>query len=470
MGFAPFRVAQPRSVAAEYALEPTYNALMSLAALNAVAEISDPDAWLRQTADALTAEQRRRNRLIFEGMGEALTTPDPGAAFPQYLAALAATDPVAFRNRLLHRFAVPTAQRPTPPTMMALLNDVALFLAQVTQWYSQETPDLELHREVHALLQSPMVLHNLVVQHLQDMWESYLQAEWQRKSVFLNGMITWLKRRPARPASSAADAIRTFIGRDLPPVISSQLEGVQRVVLTLNAHVGPWASRFGSDDTLWVFMCATREELVTLTRQAPIKRVELLVPAVALADDTRLHILEVLARHEELTAQQVMQQLDLTQSTASRHLKQLVGAGLVAERRSDGANKSYRFQRSMVDWLHRAMHQVFSGDAPPTAPPDERPDVADPVRRMMDSQGRFMSWPSKRREQQIQLHYLAEQFELDRTYTEKEVNVLLMQAHLARDPATLRRDLYDERLLDRTRDGARYWRTPSAAAPANEEQ
>ena len=53
---------------------------------------------------------------------------------------------------------------------------------------------------------------------------------------------------------------------------------------------------------------------------------------------------------------------------------------------------------------------------------------------------------------------LASQFERDKQYTEKEVNGLLQQWHEWNDPAFLRRELVDGHWLDRTKNGARYWR------------
>ena len=41
-------------------------------------------------------------------------------------------------------------------------------------------------------------------------------------------------------------------------------------------------------------------------------------------------------------------------------------------------------------------------------------------------------------------------------YTEKEVNDFLKKWHTFSDPATLRRELYDFRFLDRSRDGRAY--------------
>lgn len=71
----------------------------------------------------------------------------------------------------------------------------------------------------------------------------------------------------------------------------------------------------------------------------------------------------------------------------------------------------------------------------------------------LDSQGRITEWPSKRnkgRFQQLVLEYFTERFEIGITYSEKEVNALLNQYHTFNDPALLRREMIERRLLERT--------------------
>lgn len=83
----------------------------------------------------------------------------------------------------------------------------------------------------------------------------------------------------------------------------------------------------------------------------------------------------------------------------------------------------------------------------------------------LDSQGRITEWPSKRnkgRFQQRVLEYLADRFEVGITYSEKEINALLNQYHTFNDPALLRREMVERRLLERTRDGRAYWRTATS--------
>lgn len=82
------------------------------------------------------------------------------------------------------------------------------------------------------------------------------------------------------------------------------------------------------------------------------------------------------------------------------------------------------------------------------------------LKTYLDELERVTKWPSKRNKGQFQLlvlQYLASKFEPGVTYTEKEVNALLNQYHTFNDPALLRREMVERKLLERTRDGKAYW-------------
>lgn len=83
------------------------------------------------------------------------------------------------------------------------------------------------------------------------------------------------------------------------------------------------------------------------------------------------------------------------------------------------------------------------------------------LKNYLDEQGRVKEWPSKRNKgfQRLVLEYLGSKFEVDVIYTEKEVNTLLNQYHLFGDPALLRRELFENKLINRKRDGSAYWCT-----------
>lgn len=79
------------------------------------------------------------------------------------------------------------------------------------------------------------------------------------------------------------------------------------------------------------------------------------------------------------------------------------------------------------------------------------------LQNFLDGDGKLKAYPAKRPMKFLALEYLAGKMEKGRRYTEKEMNDLLEQWHTFGDPATLRRELYDYRFLDREPNGSAYW-------------
>ena len=78
------------------------------------------------------------------------------------------------------------------------------------------------------------------------------------------------------------------------------------------------------------------------------------------------------------------------------------------------------------------------------------------LKNFLDEKGRLIAYPSKRKMKLYALIYIAEKIESGRSYTEKEINEILNQWHTFSDPATLRRELYTHRFLDRDSYGKQY--------------
>lgn len=79
------------------------------------------------------------------------------------------------------------------------------------------------------------------------------------------------------------------------------------------------------------------------------------------------------------------------------------------------------------------------------------------VKNFLDSDGRLTVFPSKRKSKIYAMMYLVTKFEVERKYTEKEVNAIINESITFGDPVTLRRELYDYRFLGRDADGREYW-------------
>lgn len=112
---------------------------------------------------------------------------------------------------------------------------------------------------------------------------------------------------------------------------------------------------------------------------------EALAPAElfrALADDTRLRALVLMAVEGELCVCELTCALGVSQPKMSRHLAVLRDAGLVADRR-ERVWIHYRVAKSMPDWAREALAAVVRGntDTPPFR--DDRAQLA----RMSDRPG-----------------------------------------------------------------------------------
>lgn len=80
------------------------------------------------------------------------------------------------------------------------------------------------------------------------------------------------------------------------------------------------------------------------------------------------------------------------------------------------------------------------------------------IKNFYDEKGKLISYPAKRPLRELVLNAIADMFEYNCKYSEKEVNEIIKRSILFSDVELIRRELYDYRLLDRLKDGSVYWR------------
>jgi hypothetical protein len=85
----------------------------------------------------------------------------------------------------------------------------------------------------------------------------------------------------------------------------------------------------------------------------------------------------------------------------------------------------------------------------------------DKFQKLLDERGRVKRWPTKKAVKLLVLQYLQSKFEKGKKYSEKEFSSILKEWHLFNDHALLRREMYDNYLVDRTRDGREYRLRPA---------
>ncbi|MDL2225692.1 DUF2087 domain-containing protein [Eubacteriales bacterium OttesenSCG-928-M02] len=84
--------------------------------------------------------------------------------------------------------------------------------------------------------------------------------------------------------------------------------------------------------------------------------------------------------------------------------------------------------------------------------------IGDGIKQFFDEEGRIKAWPARQAVQDEVLAYLSTKFEMEKDYTEREVNEIIQSWHTFGDLFLLRRGMVDFGHLCRTRDGSRYWR------------
>lgn len=342
------RTAPPTTV--HFDLEPAYNILYSLVLLNYAETLSGMDPFISRTWNSLSPERRHNNRLVMEGLHFAVIPIRSWKSFDEYLSDLTATDPIVLRDRLLSRLScpkpdAPRSLHPEPLIESSRLLDKETYIHFLSEKFNGDFDEV-LEREAHDYFTDPPRMHALIVYHLQTMWREAMRAEWQRVRPMLEEAVTtWREQDFAK--LNALQTARQVTAQDLTSYWEGMIQRSRNLILIPSAHVGPYLGKFFYEETLWMLFGAHLPEGVRAESSA-LSRSELLVRLSALNDDTRLRILELLAKHQELCAQDVITLLDLSQPAASRHLKQLTATGYIRERRRE-TNKCYSLNRERLD-------------------------------------------------------------------------------------------------------------------------
>jgi len=162
----------------------------------------------------------------------------------------------------------------------------------------------------------------------------------------------------------------------------------------------------------------------------------------ALADESRLKIVGLLAQHER-SVDELADALDLKAPTVSHHLKRLRDAGLVSMR-PDGTTHWYTLDTAS---LQAASKRILTREQVASIADDV--DASAEERKVLRTffEGKTLVSLPRGRKREIVLRFLADRFEPGRNYAQEEVNEILAEHH--DDVAALRRWLVDHGLLER---------------------
>lgn len=173
----------------------------------------------------------------------------------------------------------------------------------------------------------------------------------------------------------------------------------------------------------------------------------------ALADPTRLRLVGTLA-HGPRTVEQLAAAAGVGSSTVSHHLKRLGSVGLV-HARADGPYSVYALDRAP---LHDLALRLTGDAALPDFAAGADLDAFDRkvLATFVDADGRIKAFPVQAKKALVLVRYALAAFAPGVTYSEAQVNETLKR--FSDDTARLRRAFVDHGFMQRTPDGAAYWR------------
>ncbi len=187
---------------------------------------------------------------------------------------------------------------------------------------------------------------------LGETWQRLYRSQFARDLPQIRRAVAY--HRAERYPPEFRVAFVAITGRTLPPTLEKRLDGVRRVILAPSCHIGPYLVFAQHGQALFVSFNAN------IARARPAARSNLAIlypPLKSLADETRLQILDLLTEGERYVGE-IAGILDLSHSSASRHLNLMTAAG-VLEMRKENNQRFFRLNRARVQSLIADLQELF---------------------------------------------------------------------------------------------------------------
>jgi DNA-binding transcriptional ArsR family regulator len=353
LGFIPSKDTKIR-----FSLEPAYNAACSLTLLSE--DVGGIDDWVNQTAAQFSPEERRTNELLVSVLHTQLDGRE-WPSFPALVDDLASRTPEQIKAQFLDGV-IEFIGKPHDATggdidWPHILSDRDRFIAlyqQVMQAKGEMVDCEDWCNAFFDLLQRDAAdLQADLVDYLRCMWDTYLAAEWEHRLPLLRESIAAFESLDLSTLTTG-EAVRRIIGRDEPQEWRNWRDGLDEIIFIPSPHIGPYVLLINHTETSARIVFGARIPEGAAVRSSTLSRSDLFNRLEALADDTRLRILEFVALEGEQGAKDIMDRFDLSKSAASRHLRQLTANGYLIVRQQD-VSKYYRLNPNRIDEAWRML-------------------------------------------------------------------------------------------------------------------
>jgi hypothetical protein len=272
--------------------------------------------------------------------------PDDAAsmAFDELLAHLRGIPDVHYQLIALRALARGTPLPPTPDRLLDLLDRPAEWASYLVEIESKVDPDT-----VAAFVRDGAELKGRLLAALERFWQNAYAQEFTTTRPLLEQSVSY--HRTVSHGSGFHEVFTSTTGRLVPEQVSDLLSSIKAVTFIPSCYVGPYVAYMHyADQLLLLYNCRSTPSTVTTGDGA-----SLYPPLKALADETRLQILSLL-QGRELYAQEIVEQLEISQPAVSRHLNLMAAAGVLQIRR-EGNAKYYTVNRETLRRLADALRR-----------------------------------------------------------------------------------------------------------------
>ena len=341
-------------------LEPGLNALGSMILLSAHEDEPGIHEWIAKTRSQMTSEERARHKLVMIGLHYAVLPRHGGSSFEAYLDELESTSPSELRERLLNAYAkicmTEESQKDLdlPVNWDEVLASPSHYVDFLRHRFGEELTDAPMETQAYHYVIDPVAMKQLIIGHMRWFWKNHLEAEWKRVRPMLEESARAFNQIDLS-GKTRREIIEYVTGKEVHELKwGNSLLEAKELVFIPNAHFGPYMRASTIGDHFYVYFGARMPEGSDV-RVPELDRAEIVSRLSALADDTRLHILQMIAEKGEMRSYEIMEAIHLSQPSVSRYLSQLTATGYLQERRESGA-KVYILNRDRIERTLKAVN------------------------------------------------------------------------------------------------------------------
>ncbi len=340
-------------------VEPAINAFGSMTLVSKAKDDPGIHEWVTKTRHQMSAEELARHHLVTIGLHYAILPQNNGISFETYLDGLEATQPSILRERLLDAYSeicmTDTAkkEKDNPIEWNEVLSSAENYVAFLKYRFGEKLTDVEMETRAYQYVIDPAALKQLVTGHIRWFWKNHLQAEWNRVRPMLEESARAFNKIDLSNMTRA-EVVQFVTGKELhDSKWAGEIESAHEIFFIPNAHIGPYIHSTKVNDDFYMHFGAHLPEGSDV-HVLELDRAEIVSKLSALADETRLQILWMIAENGEMRANEIMDATQLSQPSVSRYLGQLTINGYLQERRANGA-KAYTLNRDRIEKTLKAI-------------------------------------------------------------------------------------------------------------------